>query len=124
LSRNMVTGEVALTEVAHTFQTESADLVTLEVAEETIRCSPGHRFHTDHWVSADELAPGDRLLNRVGRRMAVRSVSKRAEVQPVFNLSVPGTGTYFVGRSELLVHNLKKQDPSGEAEGDVDNGDP
>lgn len=111
-----------LNPVGQTFESNRASLIVLGIGtegDETIRCTPQHRFYTDRWISARHLRRGDQLLAREGRRVELRTVGSQVQQQSVFNLGVPGTGNYFVGRSQVLVHNLKKQ--GNEEPGDGDN---
>jgi hypothetical protein len=69
-----------------------------------------HRFYVvgKGWTKAAELRPGDRLRASEGARAAVRSTRVTSRTEPVFNLRVAGSRTYFVWQSNvgsLLVHN-------------------
>lgn len=115
-SRDMTTRQAVLAVVEQTFSGKSADLVTIEVGEDTITCTPRHRFYTDRWITARELSRGDCLLTGDGSRLEVRRVSNRAEKRVVFNMRVAETATYLVGRSQIVVHNLKMQEQDDEDE--------
>ncbi|ORW98952.1 hypothetical protein AWC27_02970 [Mycobacterium szulgai] len=110
-SRDMTTGQAVLAVVEEKFSGKSTELVTIEVGDDTITCTPRHRFFTDRWITAGELSRGDYLLTGDGNRLEVRRVSSRAAKRSVFNMRVAETATYLVGRSQLVVHNLKMQDP-------------
>ncbi len=111
-------GGVVLNAVGQTFRANRASLIVLGIGAETIRCTPQHRFYTDRWVCARDLARGDRLLTRDGRRVELHTVATQEQQQSVFNFSVAGTRNYFVGRSQVLVHNLKEEGDEEEGHGD------
>ena len=55
------------------------------------------------WLMARDLKPGE-VLRTLGGPARITSV-EQAPVQPVFNLDVAGSRTYFVGDSAMLVHD-------------------
>jgi hypothetical protein len=111
-SLDMGTSDVRIAVVDQVFESVQTSLIDQGVGGETISCTPRHRFFTDRWVPACDLVVGDLLRDREGGRTEVHSIEMRADTQSVFNLSVSDMGNYFVGRSQLLVHNLKEQEPS------------
>ena len=64
----------------------------------------GHEDLSSHWVGTKDLVKGDvlRRSSGVGR---VLEVKRTARVEVVWNISVQGAGTYFVGDGQWLVHN-------------------
>ena len=88
-----------------------ASLVLLTVrnddgALETVETTDEHPFHDVHrgWIRADGLRSGDVLSTAAGHA-AVSSVVYDGRRVPVFNLSIPGAPTYYVGERGLWVHN-------------------
>ncbi len=82
-------------------------VVTLTIADETIDTTPEHPFYvaTRGWVEAGQLVMGDRIRrldDSYGEVVAVRQVV-RPEV--MYNLTVAGAHTFFVGEKGWLVHN-------------------
>ncbi len=82
-------------------------VVTLSIADETIDTTPEHPFYATGrgWVEAGQLAVGDhlrRIDGSYGKVVAVRLVV-RPEV--MYNLTVAGAHTFFVGGEGWLVHN-------------------
>jgi YD repeat-containing protein len=91
---------------------------------ETIDATPGHPFWvkrlvdgkargkpegyidlSSYWVSASNLKTGD-IVSRAGHQEGiVRSVKLEAKQQPVYDLTVKDAATFYVGDSQLLVHN-------------------
>lgn len=56
-------------------------------------------------MPAGELQPGDPVRRADGRVGVVESITTEAQPQPMWNLTVEGAHTYFVGAGEWLVHN-------------------
>ena len=81
---------------------------TLQVAfegGESVTASTYHRFwKAGHgWVMARELKPGDVLRTQSGLTRVDRI--SEAPVQPVFNLDVASSHSFFVGTQGALVHD-------------------
>ena len=57
------------------------------------------------WVSADGLRPGDVLLSESGAQVVGTRVRHFSVHAHHYNLTVHELHTFFVGASELLVHN-------------------
>ncbi len=114
LAQDVVTGELAYRAVQGSRQTRVAPTRSIELSDgEGIRATDIHRFWLtgQGWVMAQDLQPGDRLRS-LGRTVAVASVSGNSAPVPVYNLEVVGTPTYFVGSSQVLVHdNTLPADP-------------
>ena len=89
-----------------------ANLVQLLVlhedgSSEIISTTDEHPFHvadTVEWTRADGLVIGDRLSTISGTAL-LRGVLYTTERVPVYNLSIPGTPTYYVGEHGVWVHN-------------------
>jgi hypothetical protein len=83
--------------------------VILEVTAggETLATTPGHPFWVlDHgWKDAGELEVGDRLMNLRGDSVVVEDIRRRPVPEAVYNFSVAGLHTYFVGQGGIWVHN-------------------
>ena len=86
-------------------------LVDLRVGGESIMVTPDHRFATatGGWVAARELRNGEALFNLDGNDVTVTSAQdaavNKSSTPWVYNLRVNGPGTYFVGRSQVLVNS-------------------
>ena len=78
---------------------------------ETIVTIPYHRFWLAGrgWATARTLKPGDALRTLAGRAKIV-AISDGA-VLPVYNLDVARSRTFFVGRTDALVHDNTPPDP-------------
>ncbi|MFC8658929.1 RNase A-like domain-containing protein [Streptomyces parvus] len=59
------------------------------------------------WLRADELKPGNRLLDATGRETAVAATDSFVQEQITYDLDVSGIDSYYVGvgESSALVHN-------------------
>jgi len=73
--------------------------------DQYVVCSIYHRFWRANlgWAQARELAPGDSLRSLAGV-VRVKSIEPDS-VQPLYNLDVAGSRTFFVGPTTLLVHD-------------------
>lgn len=89
-----------------------ANLVKLIVlhedgSSEVINTTDEHPFHvadTAEWTRADGLVVGDQLSTITGAAL-LKGVVFTTERVPVYNLSIPGTPTYYVGEHGVWVHN-------------------
>jgi hypothetical protein len=86
--------------------------VEIQLARESFTCSGGHPFWVcgESWVKARELAPG-KLLHRVTGSTAIVSVEP-APAEPVYNLIVADSHTYFVGKAKILSHDITIRRPT------------
>lgn len=104
-----LTAEVGWYRVSRAIQ--GAENPFLEVrleSGETIFATAEHPFGVVGvgWVPADQLAPGDTLTTATGARSRVASIAPSGRRESVFNLSVEGAHSFFVGESGVLVHNM------------------
>ena len=106
-ARDEVTGEVRLCEVEETYRNESPVILEVTVGGETLATTPGHPFWVlDHgWKDAGDLEVGDRLVNLRGESVVVEDIRRRPVPEAVYNFSVAGLHTYFVGPGGIWVHN-------------------
>jgi hypothetical protein len=106
-ARDEVTGEVRLCEVEETYRNESPVIVEVTAGGETLATTPGHPFWVlDHgWKDAGELEVGDRLVSLRGDSVVVEDIRRRPVPEAVYNFSVAGLHTYFVGQGGIWVHN-------------------
>jgi hypothetical protein len=117
LSRDEETGEVSAEHVVATFETPGRPIVDLrleETRDEALLVTPGHRFWTldRGWVGAQDLQPGEVLLDARGEWLHVHGVSPTVRRQVVYNFEVEQTHTYFAGGARVWVHNKRcKKDP-------------
>jgi hypothetical protein len=107
LARDEVTGEVRLCEVEETYRNESPVILEVSAGGETLATTPGHPFWVlDHgWKDAGDLEVGDCLVNLRGESVVVEDIRRRPVPEAVYNFSVAGLHTYFVGEGGIWVHN-------------------
>ncbi len=60
------------------------------------------------WVAAEHLDVGFKILLADGSTASIKKMDKEVLDVPVFNFSVDGLSTYYVGQTGSLVHNNKK----------------
>jgi RHS repeat-associated protein len=97
----------------HTNQdTDLTDLtITTETGStETIHTTQHHPFWnstTSEWTDASQLKPGDRLHTPTGQQVTVTGVTNHTGDQPMNDLTIATTHTYYViaGTTPVLVHN-------------------
>ena len=106
LSQGTTTGQLAFQPVIATHRTPSAPTLRIAVGDETIVATGIHRFWKagKGWTMARELKAGDRL-RMIGGTIDIRSI-EADKVQPVYNLDVAENRDFFVGATELLVHDF------------------
>jgi len=120
-AKNEVTGEQDYMPVLETYENEVTELCTVTIDGNSIETTPGHKFYTtdNGWVSACDLNKGDTVELSDGSNAEVDNVETTELDEPitVYNFNVMDYHTYYVGESEVLVHNTKCTDLK------VDNGD-
>ncbi len=112
-------GEATQGVVSRIFTGTSAEIVAITLHDETLRCTPRHRFFTNAgWVSAIKLSRGTKIHCLDGKLREVLDLSVQPAEAPIFNLEVDRHHTYFVGKTGYLVHNRKDEDPDEGNDGD------
>ncbi len=94
-------GEASLVRLMVRHQDGSVEII------DTTDEHPFHPVHTGEWTRADRLQVGDHLSTMAGTAELL-AVEYGTERVPVYNLSIPGSPTYFVGTHGLWVHNCIK----------------
>ena len=106
-------GSVEVSTVSRVHSRTAPSLVEIRlIGGGTVEATPEHPFFcvsSRSWVAAGELRSGDLLMTSTGDTLPVQEVarSERTSV-PVYNLTVEGAHTYFVGVGDgeaVLVHN-------------------
>ena len=113
LAADPETGELRQREVLETFEVEEQPVLELVVVsgdgayEDEIVVSYDHPFWVAGlgWVESAGLEVGDLLETAAGEPVVVASVQALGEVETVFNLTVEGDHTFFVGDAGVWVHN-------------------
>ncbi|MEU5696327.1 polymorphic toxin-type HINT domain-containing protein [Actinosynnema sp. NPDC020468] len=85
----------------------SKHLVSVDFGGRSVlTATDNHPFWTgDRWVEAGDLAAGDHLVTATGGTETVVGTRDHSAFRTVFNLTVEGVHTFFVGEDDVLVHN-------------------
>ena len=111
LSQDTGTGRLSFEPVVAALHNQPAMVFHIKLGQDVIKATDIHRFWRagTGWVMARDLKPGDRL-RAIGGVAEVTAVAM-GRVQPVFNLKVKDSQTYFVGGPTLLVHDSSLVEP-------------
>jgi Pretoxin HINT domain len=121
LSCDTDAGKTSIGTVTRLFKATSAEIITIVLGEEKLRCTPRHRFFTDSgWLAARHLSPGIKVRSLDGEMRPILAISIEPAEVPVFNMRVDSQHTYFVGEAGYLVHNEKDIGEEGDGTGDDD----
>ncbi len=105
LTQDPDTGKLDFRPILVVYHNPPAETLHLSLSRDSIVVTPIHRFWKPGrgWTMARDLQVGDtvRVLGGVAR---VESVEED-RVQPVFNLQVSGSPSFFAGSSAALVHD-------------------
>jgi len=107
-SRDEMTGETSVQKVVQTFVHQAdATLVLRFTNGEKIETTPTHPFYvrSQGFTPAGELGIGTSIVTRAGPDAVLASTETRNRTATVYNFEVENTHTYFVGHSDLWVHN-------------------
>ena len=104
---NERTRQTALRPVTHLFRYERDTVYVLHTATgEALRTTSDHPFYVrGQWVRVKRLRVGDSLVSQSGQRHVLRRIDRQPEHVTVYNFTVDGLHTYFVGQNAILVHN-------------------
>ena len=106
ISQDAGTGALSFQPVVFVHRNPPANTLRLTLSDgQYVICSVYHRFWRANlgWAQARELKPGDSLRSLAGIVRVDRI--EPDSVQPLYNLDVAGSRTFFVGRTSLLVHD-------------------
>jgi hypothetical protein len=111
LAQDVTTGALSFEPVVALHHNPPKPTLRIDLGDEAFVATPIHRFWKvgQGWAMARELKPGD-TIRRLGGTAQVVSVSEE-KVQPVFNLDVALSRSFFVGASGALVHDNSLVDP-------------
>jgi len=117
LSRDEETGDIAPRRVIRQWTHSNHLTLLLQLTNGAkIETTKEHRFAVQEggFVAAGDLKPGIRLATQSQQLLEIFSIEQQAGRSKVYNLSVEGFHTYFVGEAGLWVHNDKKVDEFGD----------
>lgn len=103
--------EEAEKQVEEVFVKDTNKLIDIEVNGETIKTTPDHPFYVPQkgFTRAIELRAGDELYTVNGEYVVIEKIQHEILEAPVkvYNFRVADFHTYFVGESQIAVHNSK-----------------
>ena len=105
LSQDTVTGVLSYQPIVGVHHNPPAETVRIHLKDGDVVSTPVHRFWRPGrgWAMARDLKPGE-SIRTVGGRVEVAEITPEV-VQPVFNLDVANTHSFFVGSQTLLVRD-------------------
>lgn len=105
LAQDIETGELSYRPVLVTTVRPPLPTIGVKVAGEELLVSRGHPFWVSGsgWRMTKELKVGNKLHTPRGS-IVVLGLEERSNY-PTYNLVVAGFNTYFVGQSQILVHD-------------------
>jgi hypothetical protein len=105
LAQHPVTGEVAYRAVLEKTLGPPTPTVAIALPQETIVATRGHRFWVERqgWEMAKSLKP-EMTLHSITSSLPVASVEPYEDLE-CHNMVVEGFHTYFIGKSQILVHD-------------------
>ena len=125
LGRDEVTGATDAGVIERVFVHSVGRTLTLRLLDGTdVETTSVHRFATaaGDFVDAGSLRPGDELATRRGPLVVDETVDV-THPATVYNLTVARLHTYFVGDSDVWVHNAKRQEEEPPDDGGDDDDD-
>ena len=110
LSGDATTAALAFRPILAVMHNPPAETLRLRIGDDAIVATGYHRFRRagGEWVMARDLRKGDRV--RTASAVATVESIEPAPAQPVFNLEVDRTHSFFVGRGDALVHDNNPPD--------------
>jgi hypothetical protein len=113
LSKNDQTGEVSWRMVTDTFKDWHGETITFTVVdengvEESITTTAEHPFYIDNhgWLPAGEISSGAVVSGpKAENNISIVGIQVNQEAQYAYNFTVDTDHTYFVGKTNMWVHN-------------------
>ena len=103
------TGETALKQVVNTFINETTAVTHVTINGEVITSTQTHPYYVANagWVLAKNLRAGDILVMLNGEQVVLEFVQHEILESPIvtYNFEVEDFHTYYVGKTDVLVHN-------------------
>ena len=112
LTQNPETSEITFKPVLRATHTREASTQTVTLGDETLTCTTAHPFWVNGqgWRMAREIEPGMQC-HSLGGSVAVTAIGDSGLLD-VYNLDVADFGTYFVGQSQVLTHDITIRPPT------------
>jgi hypothetical protein len=111
LTQDLRSGTLSYQPVVATVHSQPDKVLKIKLSQEAIKATAIDRFWKvgQGWVMARDLKPGDRLRS-MGGISTVQTVDDSGS-EPVFNLKVMESQSFFVGRQGMLVHDNSLVEP-------------
>lgn len=131
LSKNDGSGEISWREVTETFKDWHQETLTLTVVdengiEESITTTGEHPFYVENigWNPAGDLQSGNIISGpKDDNKINILDIQVNENPQYAYNFTVEKDHTYFVGKTNMWVHNTCKQERKKESEKNNSKGD-
>lgn len=109
-TRNMNNDCIEIKKVIQLFENRvNCNMVKIYMNDEYIECTSGHEIYVKEkgWTKAWEIEEGDILIDNENQEILVNKIEKekKQEETTVYNFEVEDNHNYFVGNSNILVHN-------------------
>src|SRR5579871_532393 len=107
LAYDETTGKTGYFAVTAAFSHLDVQTEDLTIDNEKVETTPEHPFYTQErgWVKAADLKIGEHVRRADGSYGVVKAKQAWLHVERMYNLTVEGAHTFFVGHEEWLVHN-------------------
>ena len=113
-SYNEETKQVELNKITKLYVHNDNHIYIIKVGNETIEVTKDHRIYVKdkygkdyQWKRVDDIMQGDYLYTIGGREIPIYSITYKNENNKVYNIEVDNNHTYYVTKSNYLVHNAK-----------------
>jgi Pretoxin HINT domain len=112
LTQDPESGKLAFQPLVAVYHNKPSQLLEIRIGDEVIGATPIHRFWKvgKGWTMARDLKEGD-PIRAVGGISRVKSI-ERGPIQPVYNLKVAESASFFVGQHKFLVHDNSLVQPA------------
>jgi len=103
------TDTIALQPVIDVMINESDHTISIYTETEVIETTAIHPFYTENgWKDASELEAGEKIVTKNQSKITIEKTEYSYKPKKVYNFTVAGYHTYFVGLFAFLVHNAEK----------------
>ena len=113
-SYNEETKQVELNKVTELYVHNDNHIYIIKVGNETIKVTKDHRMYVKdkygkdyQWKRVEDIKQGDYLYTIDSREVPIYSITYKSENNKVYNIEVENNHTYYVTKSNYLVHNAK-----------------
>jgi Pretoxin HINT domain len=95
--------------VTNVFTKTANKIYDIIIGSDTLHATPEHPFYTNgKWTIAQNLRKGMQVLTLAGALLPITQINAHDTLATVHNFEVQDAHTYYVGKQQVLVHNLCK----------------